>query len=170
MPNTLPGFLIAAGLVLFVFSLFDGAITIKGASLPSLNRKGRITLMVFGPILMLIGGGIYYTNGPLPIAPKPEYDLVNTRGVFKRVNATDECKAAPYTEIISNQLLIIGLESTTINTQHANLIIIDKNRNQKKVISISVGQSATYNFDSKPLMITITNVSECTAGYEINEL
>ena len=69
MPDTLPGFLIVAGLVLFVFSLFEGAFTIKGANLPSLNKKGRYTLMLLGPILMIIGGYVYITAGPVALSP-----------------------------------------------------------------------------------------------------
>ena len=74
MTQTLPGFLIAVGIGLFVFSLFKGSVTFKDTTLPELGKKGRIILMVLGPTLAIVGGIIYFRAGPLVMTPKPKID------------------------------------------------------------------------------------------------
>ncbi len=60
MPVTLPGFLIAAGLTLFVGSLFRGPVDVLGVKLPALSDQARMTLRVLGIVLIVVSAVLFY--------------------------------------------------------------------------------------------------------------
>ena len=69
-------------MILFVFSLFKEPIKYKDTTIYHLDAKGRLTIRILGPILMVIGGLTYYNDRtpPLLIPPVPEptlYDWVS---------------------------------------------------------------------------------------------
>ncbi len=59
MPTTLPGFLLFAGLLMFLISLLDGPLTYKDMKLPSLNHRARLWVRVLGIAFMVISAGLY---------------------------------------------------------------------------------------------------------------
>jgi hypothetical protein len=59
MPDTLPGFLMLAGLLLFVVSLYTKPIEVKETKLPTLNYKARRTVRYLGIAFMLSSAGLY---------------------------------------------------------------------------------------------------------------
>lgn len=62
MPETMPGFLLIAGTVLFVLSFFKGPLKIMQIEIPGLSRSGQITLRVLGIIFLIIAGYYYYQH------------------------------------------------------------------------------------------------------------
>lgn len=59
MPKTLPGFLVFAGLVLFVISFFSGAITSKDLKLKLPGPDAREVLRWVGVVLFFGGIGLF---------------------------------------------------------------------------------------------------------------
>jgi len=69
MPTTVAGFLLLAGLMLFILSLLYGAVEYKDIKLPSLKPGGRLTVRVLG-ICFMLGSVVLYIYQPnLPMAP-----------------------------------------------------------------------------------------------------
>ena len=60
MPTTLPGFLLVAGTLMFVLSLFDKPIEVKEFKLPTMNSRSRMALRVIGCIFLILSAYIYY--------------------------------------------------------------------------------------------------------------
>jgi hypothetical protein len=60
MPSTLPGFLLAAGLAMFLFSLFKDPIEVKGIRLPTPGKAGQIVIGILGVLFMCLGGYLYF--------------------------------------------------------------------------------------------------------------
>jgi len=69
MIETLPGFLLVAGLILFVFSLFTGPFSYKHISIPALSKIKRIVLSILGCLLFAFGGYLYAIEKIQPLAP-----------------------------------------------------------------------------------------------------
>ncbi len=68
MIQTLPGFFFATGIFLFVFSLFDGVFKFKGAEIPSLDNRGKLTIKILGIALFITGIIIFLTTkNPSPL-------------------------------------------------------------------------------------------------------
>ena len=59
MPDTLPGLLILAGIVIFVISHFGGSVSVKEVTIPGLKPRARKSLRTFAMILMATGFGIF---------------------------------------------------------------------------------------------------------------
>ena len=72
MPVTLPGLLIAAGLTLFVGSLFRGPVDVLGVKLPALSDQARMTLRVLGIVLMVVSAGLHYLGGTCVLDRTPD--------------------------------------------------------------------------------------------------
>ncbi|WP_148043088.1 hypothetical protein [Methylocystis hirsuta] len=60
MPKTLPGFLLMAGTLMIIFSLFKGNIELKGFKIQNMDAFGRNTLRIMGIIFIGISAYIYY--------------------------------------------------------------------------------------------------------------
>lgn len=60
MPETLPGFLIVAGTILFVGSLFRGSLEFKSIKLPKLEDRARMVMMALGITFMITSVVLYY--------------------------------------------------------------------------------------------------------------
>ncbi|MEW8440376.1 MAG: hypothetical protein AB2689_19685 [Candidatus Thiodiazotropha taylori] len=86
MPETFPGFLVIAGLILFVFSLFSDPIRFMENEIPVLERSKRITLAVIG-ILLFAAGSTLYAFGVIPpfaLQPQAAETCMNIEGKWKR--------------------------------------------------------------------------------------
>jgi len=59
MPDTLPGFLLLSGLLMFLFSLFKGSIKYKDINIPSASTTTRLLIGGLGIIFMCLSGAIY---------------------------------------------------------------------------------------------------------------
>ena len=59
MPDTLPGFLLLSGLLMFLFSLFKGSIKYKDINIPSASTTTRVIIGALGIIFMCLSGAIY---------------------------------------------------------------------------------------------------------------
>lgn len=73
MPKTLPGFLMVAGLLMFVGSLFIGKLKYKGIELPALPKGARITIRILGIIFMIASALLYAFISPkeIPVLAPP---------------------------------------------------------------------------------------------------
>ncbi len=60
MPTTLPGFLLVAGTLMVVLSLFDRPVEIKEFKLPTSNSSSRMALRVIGCMFLILSAYIYY--------------------------------------------------------------------------------------------------------------
>lgn len=71
MTDTLPGFLLVAGLILFVSSLFAGGVRYKDIHLPALSTGSRWLIRVLGIVLFFGGSYLYWSGNILPLEPPP---------------------------------------------------------------------------------------------------
>ncbi len=99
---------------------------------------------------------------------KPYSSIINSSGSMSRVLGTSLCKASPYITILSDGSLSIGLNTTSISTQHANLLVKDMSTGKISRLSIKKGDIGIYNHNSRFIRIKINSISECEVGYEIN--
>lgn len=73
MPSTLPGFLVFAGLLMFLASLFTGPLKFRGVEIESLRSEARKTLKILGIAFMLSGFimyGFFIYVDKVPVALK----------------------------------------------------------------------------------------------------
>jgi hypothetical protein len=59
MPSTLPGFLLLAGILMFLLSLFRGSVKIKDTALPALSKRNRWIVRMLGLAFMLASFMLY---------------------------------------------------------------------------------------------------------------
>jgi len=71
LPKTMPGFLLLAGVIMFVFSLFSGKIKAKDLELPALSKPSRWALGCVGAVFILLSFWFYQHSNSRPQALMP---------------------------------------------------------------------------------------------------
>jgi len=76
LPKTLPGFLLLAGLLMFLFALLVGSVKFKNLAI-DVKMGMRVFIGAFGLAFMMGSGFLYYVNDSrdMVMAPKPDRDL-----------------------------------------------------------------------------------------------
>ncbi len=93
--------------------------------------------------------------------------IINSSGILPRVVKSSRCKASPYTTILSDGSLSIGLHTTHQGEQYANVFVKNMSTESIKELSINKGKAGFYNHNGMPIYIKITYITECEVGYEI---
>ena len=71
MPKTLQGFLMLAGVVLFVGSLFVGSVKYKDTELPASGKRARLAIRISGILFMVASALLYAFCETTVFAPPP---------------------------------------------------------------------------------------------------
>jgi len=71
LPKTMPGFLLLAGVIMFVFSLFSGKIRAKDLELPALSKLSRWALGCVGAVFILLSFWFYLHSGTKNLGLQP---------------------------------------------------------------------------------------------------
>ncbi len=96
-----------------------------------------------------------------------EVSIINGSGNLWRVIGTPECPSRPYIEILEDGSLAIGLDTTSIQAQHANLLVKDLSTESIKTMSINSGMTGIYKHNGRNIKIKIIAISECEVEYEV---